>query len=165
MGQREPVRLEKLTSMIGTELGISSWIPVEQSLINAFAEVTGDLQFIHVDPKRAVEDSPFGGTIAHGFLSLSLLSQMARSAFPDLGSPALRVNYGFDKVRFLAPVPSGARIRGRFCLLSAEERSPGELTVKYGVKVELENHARPALVAEWISRIYPGSQEDRIACS
>ena len=138
---------------IGQELGVSRWFAVDQALIDAFAEVTGDRQHIHTDPARAA-DTRFGGTIAHGFLTLSLLSAMAYDAEPPLQGMRMSVNYGFDRVRFLAPVPAGARIRGRFTLKSAEERVPGEVTIAWAVTVEIEGQEKPALVADWLGRRY-----------
>ena len=130
---------------------VSRWFTVDQARIDAFAEVIEDHQFIHVDPERAAE-TRFGGTIAHGFLTLSLLSAMAYDAIPLTG--ALSVNYGFDRIRFLSPVPSGARVRGRFTVAEVEERVPGETTMHRDVSVEIEGAARPALVARWLNRRY-----------
>ena len=144
---------EEWKSRAGSKVGVSDWIPIAQSRIDGFADVTDDHQFIHVDPQRAAAESPFGGTIAHGFLTLALLPAMARSAVPELEGVRTRINYGFDKIRFLAPVASGARVRGHFFLLSVEERKPQELTLKYEVSVEIEDAATPALAAEWISRL------------
>ncbi len=141
-------------ALIGQELGTSPWVALDQGLIDAFAQVTGDDQFIHVDPVRAKAESPYGGTVAHGFLTLSMLPVMARAVLPQTRGLRARVNYGFDKIRFLAPVPAGARIRAHFRLLAAEARAAGELTLKYGVTVEIEHGARPALVAEWLSRVH-----------
>ena len=130
---------------------ISRWLTIDQARIDAFAEVIEDHQFIHVDPARAAE-TRFGGTIAHGFLTLSLLSAMAYDAIPL--TDALSVNYGFDRIRFLSPVPAGARVRGRFTLAEVEERAPGERTLRWDVSVEVEGSERPALVARWLSRRY-----------
>lgn len=140
-------------SLVGQELGASNWIAVGQPLIDDFARVTGDDQFIHVDPVRARAESPYGGTIAHGFLTLSLLPVMARDVVPRTMGVRARINYGFDKIRFLAPVPAGSRVRARFRVLAAEARKPGELTIKYGVEIEVEGADRPAVAAEWLSRI------------
>lgn len=141
---------------IGEEVGVSEWMQVSQELIGAFADLTHDHQFIHVDAERAAAETPFGGTIAHGFLTLALLSHMASQARPQVEVSAMAVNYGFDKVRFLNPVPAGARVRGRFQLIAAEERSQGELTLCHRVTVEIEGHDRPALVADWLTRHYLG---------
>ena len=139
--------------MVGKEIGVSDWHEISQNKINEFADITEDWQFIHVDPERAAL-TPFGSTIAHGFLTLSLLSAMAMDAIPRLEGTTMGVNYGFDKIRFLSPVRVDARIRGRFKVLSADELKPGELTMKYQVDVEIEGSDRPALTAEWISRQY-----------
>ncbi len=144
----------EIKAMAGREIGVSSWIEVTQAKIDAFADNTGDWQFIHVDPERAARETPFGGTIAHGFLTLSLLSAMALEVIPGVAGLQMGVNYGFDKVRFVAPVPAGSRVRGRFTLRSVEERTPGELAFTFGVDVEIEGAAKPALVAEWLTRQY-----------
>ena len=135
----------------------SRWFVVDQARIDAFAEVCEDRQFLHVDP-HAARRTPFGGTIAHGFLTLSLLSAMAYDAQPGAapGAPgqAMSVNYGLDRVRFLSPVPAGSRVRGRFRLAEREERRPGEVTLHWDVEVEIEGRERPALAARWIGRRY-----------
>lgn len=141
-------------ALVGRELGVSDWFPVGQELIDEFAHVTGDDQFIHVDPVRAKTESPYGGTIAHGFLTLSLLPVMARGVVPRTLGAGARINYGFDKIRFLAPVRAKSRVRARFRLARAEEREPGALTLKYEVTVEIEGEPRPALIAEWLSRVH-----------
>ena len=129
---------------------MSAWHAVTQDGIDAFAVVTGDRQFIHVDPARAAAETPFGGTIAHGFLTLSLLSAMAKEAVPSSREQTLGVNYGLDRVRFLAPVPSGARVRGRFTLAECSPRSDTEARLRYAVTVEIEGGGKPALAADWI---------------
>ncbi len=139
----------EMNALVGAEVGVSDWSLIDQKRIDQFAEVTEDLQFIHVDPARAAA-TPFGGTIAHGFLTLSMLSRLAEFVVPRLKNVRMGVNYGFDKVRFMNPVRSGKRIRGRFSLISADERLPGQWTFRYGVKVEIEGEDKPALVAEWI---------------
>lgn len=140
---------DELKALVGAEVGLSDWILVDQARIDRFADVTEDWQFIHVDPARAAA-TPFGGTIAHGFLSLSMLSRLADGVVPRLKDVRMGVNYGFDKVRFMNPVRAGKRIRGRFTLMAADERLPGQWTCKYGVRVEIEGEDKPALVAEWI---------------
>jgi acyl dehydratase len=144
----------EIKAMAGREIGVSRWIDVTQAKINAFADATGDHQFIHVDPTRAALETPFGGAIAHGFLTLSLLSAMGMDVIPRVEGIAMSVNYGFDKLRFLSPVPAGSRVRGRFSLIEAEERTPGELTMKYKVEVEIEGGQKLALAAEWLTRQY-----------
>jgi acyl dehydratase len=145
--------LDEIRSRVGQEVGLSDWITVDQARIDAFAEATEDRQFIHVDPAAAAR-TPFGGTIAHGFLSLSLLSRMAAEAtlLPDRLKMA--INYGFDRVRFLAPVQSGKRVRGRFTLDSAEEKAPGQWLMRHKVIVEIEGEDKPALTAEWLGLMF-----------
>ena len=139
-----------LPSLVGQEVGLSRWITVDQTRIDAFAKITEDEQFIHVDPERA-KATPFGGTIAHGFLTLSLASAMSYDAVAPLDGVARGVNYGFDKLRFLAPVPAGSNIRGRFRLLSAEDKGGGRWLLKHELTVEIEGGDKPALIAEWLS--------------
>lgn len=152
-----PVRvidgLEELRSLVGSEVGQSDWFEVTQSLIDQFAEATRDRQWIHVDPERAKSESPFGRTIAHGFLTLSLLSQLAKQALEVRGDFKMGINYGLNRVRFPAPVPSGSRIRGRFTLQSLEEIS-GALQLTWAATVEVEGASKPSLVAEWVVRYY-----------
>lgn len=142
-----------LTEAVGQEVGLSRWFVMDQARIDAFAKATEDRQFIHTDPTAAAR-TPFGGTIAHGFLTLSMLSAMAYDALPALEGEGMSVNYGCDRVRFLAPVRAGARIRGRFVLDKAEERAPGEITTTHTVTVEIDGGDKPALIAEWIGRRY-----------
>lgn len=150
--QAAAVPLEELLGKIGTEIGVSRWLPVTQAMIDAFAETTLDRQFIHIDPEAAARTA-FGGTIAHGFLTLSLLSAMIQDALPPVAGRAMGVNYGFDKVRFVTPVRSGARVRGRFTLAEAKHRSPKEVQLRYAVTVEIEETDRPALIADWLTLI------------
>ena len=144
------VTLEELHARIGTQVGISEWITIDQKRIDEFADVTEDRQFIHVDPNTAKE-TMFGGTVAHGFLSLSLLSRMAFDVMLVPDNLKMAVNYGFDRVRFLAPVPVGARIRGMFTLTNVEEKSLGQLLVHHNVMVDIDITEKPALTADWIS--------------
>ena len=137
-----------LVASIGQEVGVSDWILIDQARINAFADCTVDHQFIHIDPEAAAR-TPFGGTIAHGFLTLSLMSQMSYQATPVLENVAMGVNYGFDKLRFIQPVPAGSRVRGRFKLLSAEDKG-GRWLIKHEVTVEIDGIEKPALIAEWL---------------
>ncbi|WP_416914238.1 MaoC family dehydratase [Seohaeicola sp.] len=139
-------------SMIGSEIGISEWVTITQAQIDAFADCTFDHQYIHVDPAAAAQ-TPFGGTIAHGFLTLSLLSSMAYQ-MPSIEGAVMGVNYGFNKIRFVSPVRSGARIRGRFTLAELTDVRPGEVQFIMHVTVEIEGQDKPALVAEWLSRRY-----------
>ena len=139
----------ELQDLIGQEVGLSRWITVDQDRIDAFARITEDEQFIHVDPEAA-KATPFGGTIAHGFLTLSLASAMSYDAVKPLEGVVMGVNYGFDKLRFLAPVPAGSRVRGRFRLLSAEDKGSGRWLLKHELTVEIEGADKPALIAEWL---------------
>jgi acyl dehydratase len=147
---RPTVTLAQLQSRIGTETGVSRWFEITQARIDAFADITEDRQFIHVDPVAA-KATPFGGAIAHGFLTLSMLSAIAYDALPRVEGLAMGVNYGFDKLRFVSPVPAGARIRGRFKLEALTRRSPAEVQAVNAVTVEIEGAAKPALVAQWLS--------------
>jgi len=145
--------LDEIKSRIGSEVGVSGWILVDQARIDAFAEVTEDRQFIHVDPEAAAR-TPFGGTIAHGFLSLSLLSRMAYDSMLTPEGTRMGVNYGFEKVRFLSAVRAGKRVRGRFTLASFEEKRPGQFQFVHNVTVEIESEDKPALIADWIGMIF-----------
>ena len=143
--------LTELQALVGTEIGTSDWVTVEQERIDEFARATGDLQWIHVDPVRAAA-GPFGGTIAHGFLTLSLLPQMGASAI-DIGGVRMGVNYGLNKVRFPAPVPVGSRLRGHF-KLTGFEPIEGGAQITFEVTMEREGSAKPVCVAESLSRRY-----------
>ena len=145
--------IEEIKGRIGSEVGISDWIPIDQPAIDAFAEVTHDHQFIHVDPEAAAR-TPFGGTVAHGFLTLSLLSRMAADALLRPEGLKMGVNYGFDRVRFMAPVRSGKRVRGRFRLTAFEEKRSGQYQFVHNVTVEIEGEDKPALIADWIGMIF-----------
>ena len=140
---------ERLFELVGQELGTSAWFRVGQGRIDQFAEVTEDRQFIHVDPARAAE-SPFGGTIAHGMLTLSMIVHLCSAFVPEIEGVRMLVNYGFDRVRFAAPVKSGRRIRAVVKLLSAKERK-SQILVKVKVTIEVEGETKPALVAEWLT--------------
>ena len=145
--------LNEIRAQIGEEIGVSSWLTVDQLRIDAFAEATEDLQFIHTDPAAAAQ-TPFGGTIAHGFLTLSLLSRMGAEAMLIPDGVKMAVNYGLDRVRFLAPVKSGKRVRGRFTLDSVEEKAPGQALMRHTVNVEIEGEDKPALTAIWLGLIF-----------
>jgi acyl dehydratase len=145
--------LDEIRARVGDEIGVSSWLTVDQERIHAFAEATEDRQFIHTDPDAAAQ-TPFGGTIAHGFLSLSLMSRMGAEAMLIPEGAKMAVNYGLDRVRFLAPVSSGARVRGRFTLDSVEEKAPGQLLFRHTVAVEIEGAEKPALTAVWLGLIF-----------
>ncbi|MBV8793998.1 MAG: MaoC family dehydratase [Hyphomicrobiales bacterium] len=143
------VPVAELAAMVGQSF-VSRWITVDQERINAFAKITEDEQFIHVDPERAAETA-FGGAVAHGFLTLSLLSAMAYSALPKIEGAAHGVNYGFDHVRFVRPVPSGSRVRGRFTLRELAPRSADQWRLRYDVNVEIEGREKPVLAATWLT--------------
>ena len=145
--------LDDIRLAIGSEIGVSDWIAVDQPRIDAFADTTEDRQFIHVDPAAAAQ-TPFGGTIAHGFLSLSLLSRMAADVMQVPDTTIMAVNYGLDRVRFIAPVRAGSRVRGRFILDAIDDKAPGQLLLRHTVTVEIENHVKPALTAQWLGLIF-----------
>jgi len=144
--------IRQLASRVGEEVGVSPWVEVSQERIDTFAKAIDDFQWIHVDRARA-QDSPFGGTIAHGFLTLSLLSQLSERTF-SFADRRMGVNYGLNRVRFTAPVPSGARVRARFTLARYEPLEDNGVQVTWNTVVEIEGAAKPALVAEWIGRHY-----------
>jgi acyl dehydratase len=152
--KKPPVSLETYQGMVGQEIGVSSWHLIDQNRINVFADVIEDHQFIHVDPERAKRETAFGTTIAHGFLTMSLLSIMSYEVMPVIQGAEMGVNYGFDKLRFISPVRSGSRVRGRFTLAEAKLRKPKELQSRTNVTVEIEGEEKPALVADWIGLIY-----------
>ena len=145
--------LDEIRSKIGQPIGVSGWIEVGQHRIEQFADATDDHQFIHVDQELA-KQTPFGGTIAHGFLSLSLLSRMAADVMIIPDTTRMAINYGLDRVRFLAPVKSGRRVRGHFTLDGADEKAPGQLLLKHSVTVEIEGEDKPALTAQWLGLIF-----------
>lgn len=145
--------IEDIRTRVGSEVGLSDWIAIDQPRIDTFADVTEDPQFIHIDPEAAAK-TPFGGTVAHGFLTLSLLSRMAADAMLRPEGVKMGVNYGFERVRFMAPVRSGKRVRGRFRLLRFEEKRPGQWQFVHEVTVEIEGEDKPALVAEWIGLMF-----------
>jgi acyl dehydratase len=145
--------LAEMRALVGHEVGVSDWLRLGQERIDAFADLCGDHQFIHVDPVRAA-GTPAGGTVAHGFLTLALLSYLAAGARPRVAGTARAVNYGFDRLRFVAPVPAGARIRARFTLAALDEARAGEVGLSWDVTVEIEGQERPALVARWLTRSY-----------
>ena len=145
--------LDEIQARVGQSLGCSGWLDVTQDRIGQFADATDDHQFIHVDPDLAAQ-TPFGGTIAHGFLSLSLLSRMAADVMLIPDTTRMAVNYGLDRVRFLAPVRSGQRVRGHFTLAGADEKAPGQLLLKHDVTVEIEGEDKPALTAVWLGLIF-----------
>ena len=148
-----PTPVADLPGLIGQEIGVSRWITVDQARIDAFAEITEDRQFIHIDPVAAAQ-TPFGGTIAHGFLSLSLLSRMAADAMQVPDTTKMAINYGLDRVRFIAPVRAGKRVRGHFTLAAIDDKAPGQYLFHHDVTVEIEGEAKPALTARWLGLIF-----------
>ena len=144
------ISVDQLENYIGQEVGITEWLEIDQERINKFADATGDHQYIHVDPERAAQ-TPFGTTIAHGFLTLSLMS-MFRSMNGDikLENAVMGINYGLDKVRFINPVKVGNKIRARFELISAEEKKPNHYLMKHNVTIDIDGEEKPALIAEWL---------------
>jgi acyl dehydratase len=147
------VTLDEYRALAGSEVGVSDWVLVDQARIDAFAEVTGDHQFIHVNPELA-KQTPFGTTIAHGYLTLSLCSAFAYQALPGVKGVRMGVNYGLNKVRFMAPVKSGSRVRGRFVLADVTQRPDSAWQSTVNVTVEIEGEPKPALAAEWITLQY-----------
>ncbi len=153
------ISLSEVQSLVGQEIGVSKWITVDQTMIDAFAGATDDHQFIHVDPVRAAAETPFGGTIAHGFLTLSLLSTMNYDCLPKIREQTMGINYGFEKVRFLTPVKCGKRIRGHFVLSEARFRGAGMMMTTYDVSIEIEGERKPALTANWMTIIQFDSKD------
>ncbi len=137
-------------ALIGTEVGVSNWITVDQDMIDTFAKTTHDEQWIHVDPARAAAETPFGGTIAHGFLTLSLASRFAYDCFAMLPGQVMGINYGMNKLRFLMPVRAGSNLRGRFTLTDVKARSATDLLRTNTLTIEIDGEETPALVAEWL---------------
>lgn len=154
----EPVTLDDLQKSVGTQIGLSPWREVTQTMIDQFADATDDHQFIHCDPERAAREAPFGGTIAHGFLTLSLLSTMTYETLPPLAGGGMAINQGFDSIRFITPVKTGSRIRTRFVLAEVKIRPSGWVHVNYDVTIEIENVVKPALLARWLTVIAPKEQ-------
>jgi acyl dehydratase len=152
--KKPPISLDAYQKMVGREVGVSSWHVVDQKRIDVYADVIEDHQFIHVDPERARAETAFGTTIAHGFLTMSLMSIMSYEVMPVIEGTTMGVNYGFDKLRFISPVRSGSRVRGRFTLAEAKLRKPKELQSLTHVTVEIEGEEKPALVADWIGLIF-----------
>ncbi len=151
--RRERIQsIADLAGLVGREVAVSEWLDVDQERIDRFAAVTGDAQWIHVDPERAARESPFGTTVAHGFLTLSLIAGMADNAMAIDGASMI-VNYGLDRVRFVSPAPAGARLRGRFSLSGLADVTDG-VQATWIVTVEREGGERPCCVVEWLVRYY-----------
>ncbi len=148
------VTFDELKALTGQAIGTSDWLTVSQEMIDKFADATGDHQFIHVDPEAAAK-TPFGTTIAHGFLSLSLMPALtAKADLPRMDGIKMGVNYGGNKTRFLSPVKSGKRVRGHFKLLEIEEKRPGQYQQTIEYTLEIEGEDKPALIAEWVSQFF-----------
>ncbi len=153
------VPIEEMIANQGKLEVTSDWVELSQDRINIFADATLDHQFIHIDEERAKAETPFGGTIAHGFLTLSMLSHFLASSLPRVDKTVMGINYGFEKVRFLMPVPSGSKIRGHTKLAEVTERKPGEFLMRYECSIEIENVEKPALVAEWLGLTIVGNED------
>jgi len=151
--KKPPIPLDAYQAMVGKEIGVSSWHLIDQPRIDTYADVTEDHQFIHLDPEKA-KATAFGTTIAHGFLTMSMMSVMSYEVMPVIAGTTMGVNYGFDKLRFISPVRSGKRVRGRFVLAEARLRKPNELQSRTNVTMEIEGEDKPALVADWLGLIY-----------
>lgn len=148
------VTKEEMLAFVGKHIGTSEWLQIDQDRVNKFAEATGDFQFIHVDPEKA-KLTPFGGPIAHGFLSLSLLPVlMAEADLPRMDGVKMGVNYGGNKTRFIAPVKVGKRVRGHFKMLELEEKRPGQWQQTVEFTLEIEGEDKPALMAEWVTQFF-----------
>ncbi|MFK7864561.1 MAG: MaoC family dehydratase [Pseudohongiellaceae bacterium] len=150
------VNASQLNDYLGKEVGVTDWVEVDQDRINKFADATGDHQYIHIDPERAAQ-TPFGATIAHGFLTLSMMSMLSgQDGGLKLENTVMGINYGLDKVRFINPVKVDSKIRGRFTLTSAEEKKPNHYLLKHTVTIEIEGEEKPALIAEWLGMTVTG---------
>jgi acyl dehydratase len=146
-----------LSTFSGREIGVSAWVEIDQHKIDEFADCTGDRQWIHVDVDRARRESPYGGTIAHGYLTLSLAASLAIEAGIIPPDAAAALNYGLDKVRFIAPVKAGARVRNRVVLLATEAKSPGRVLITMQNTIEIEGETKPALIAESLAMLMTGT--------
>jgi acyl dehydratase len=145
---------QEIQAQVGQQIGTSEWVEMSQDRINMFAEATGDHQFIHVDPDKA-KLTPFGGTIAHGFLTLSMIPYLsANSDLPRVEGVKMGVNYGGNKTRFISPVRSGKRIRGHWKLLELVEKRPGQWQQTHEITIEIEGEDKPALITEWIMQFF-----------
>jgi len=152
-GPVKSTTLDEVKANVGNEIGVSDWFLVDQDRINRFADITEDHMFLHVNPEAAAA-TPFGGTIAHGLLTLSMMPVMAYQAVPGVSGTKMGVNYGYNKVRFMAPVKSGKRIRGRFTVKAVEPQSGGRIQIVHDATIEIEGESKPALAAEWITMVW-----------
>ena len=148
---RPKTSLAEIEASVGKEVGVSKWFTIDQALITAFGKLTQDEYFIHMDPVRAAKETPFGGSIAHGFLTLSMMSAMAYDALPEVEGRTMGMNYGFDKIRFASPVKSGARVRAHYVLAEVNIRPSGYIQVAYDLTIEIEGQVRPAITARWLT--------------
>jgi acyl dehydratase len=147
------IEKDALAARVGTEIGVSEWIRIDQATIQAFADLTGDQNFLHVDAERA-RATPYGTTIAHGFLTLSMLSQMAYQVVPRIAGARYGVNYGCDRLRFIAPVKNGSRVRAHFVLRALEDQPGNRVQARYDTTVEIEGEEKPALAIEWLTMTF-----------
>ena len=152
------ITLDELKASVGGEPRFSRWFTLDQKRIDVFANATEDWQWIHTEPERAERETPFGGSIAHGFLTLSMLSAMTYDASPAVEGAAMGVNYGFNRIRFTNPVRAGQKVRAKFVTRDVVERSPGNWMTTTGVTVEIEGESRPALTAEWLGLTVMGDE-------
>jgi len=152
-GPTRSMTLDEIKAYVGKEIGVSDWFTLDQDRISRFADVTEDHMFLHVNPEAASQ-TPFGGTIAHGLLTLSMMPVMAYQAVPGVSGTKMGVNYGYNKVRFMAPVKSGKRVRGRFVVKALEPQSGGRMQIVHDCAIEIEGEEKPALVAEWITMVW-----------
>ena len=154
------ITIDQLLSGVGTEVGVSPWRTVTQTMIDQFADATDDHQFIHCDPERAARETPFGGTIAHGFLTLSLLSAMTYETIPRVEGGDMGIKAGFENLKFVAPVKTGSRIRTRFFLADVKVRPSGWIQISHDVTIEIENSKKPALTARWLTLTFVAPADD-----
>jgi acyl dehydratase len=153
-GALTKISYEEIKEKVGKVVGKSEWYEINQETINKFADLTKDHFFIHVDPERVRKETPLDTTIAHGFLSVSMLSAMSYDCVPGIDGAHFGLNYGFNKLRFVSPVPVNSKIRGHFTLKDIDRKDTGEITMTYDVIVELENQEKPVLAAEWITKAF-----------
>ncbi len=152
-GPTRTMTLDEVKSYKGKEIGVSDWFVIDQKRIDAFADITEDHMFLHVKPEMA-KQTPFGGTIAHGLLTLSMMPVMAYQAVPGVSGTKMGVNYGYNRVRFMAPVKSGKRIRGRFTVKSIAEQEGGKVQIAHECAIDIEGEDKPALLAEWVTMVW-----------
>ncbi len=155
----EPVDIETLAAKAGSVVGTSRWRVVDQPMIDQFADLISDHQYIHVDPERA-KDTPYGTTVAHGFLTLSVMGGLAGEVIPRLAGTEMSINYGFDRVRFVAPVRSGRKVRAVVVLKQVEKLDSTAVSMAYEVTLEVEDEQKPAVIAHWLVRAYFGEPGD-----